>query len=119
MDEQEEAEEEAAGKKDAQAAFGEDYDSEDDGSISGDLDSDDEEGEDEIEEDLSDNELALLDKQEKADKADIEDDDDEEDGPNTMRDKSKLNKKKGGVLGKRKRPISLEYEEEHETERVA
>ena len=80
---------------------------------------DDEEGEDEIEEDLSENELVLLDKQEKADKADIEDDDDEEDGPNTMRDKSKLNKKKDGVLGKRKRPISLEYEEEHETERVA
>ena len=95
------------------AAAEEEYDSEedDDSVIGGDLDSDDEEeGEDEIEEELSDRELAQLAKQERDDGNDIEN---HAAGPNSMPDK-----KNGKVLGKRKRPISLEYEEEHETERV-
>ena len=90
--------------------------------IGGDLDSDDdeEEGEDEIEEELSDRELAALAKQERDDGNDIENA-----GPNSMPDKKASAAKKNGkdhkngkVLGKRKRPISLEYEEERETERV-
>ena len=35
-----------------------------------------------------------------------------------MADKKAGGKKKDGILGKRKRPISLEYEEERETERA-
>ena len=98
-------------------AAAEEYDSEedDDSVIGGDLDSDDEEeGEDEIEEELSDRELAQLAKQEQDDANDIENQDG---GPNSMPDKKSI-KKNGKVLGKRKRPISLEYEEERETERV-
>ena len=53
-------------------------------------------------------------KQEKDDANDIEDN---AAGPNSMPDK-KATKQNGKVLGKRKRPISLEYEEERETERV-
>ncbi len=89
----------------------------DDSSIGGDLDSDDgdgEEGEDEIEEDLSDDELAALEKQEKTDREDMEN----QGGPDSMPVKSGKSEKKG-ALGKRKRPpVDLVYEEEHETERV-
>ena len=115
LDQEEEAELDADEQQ--AAAFAEDFDSEedDDSVIGGDLeDSDaDEEGEDEIEEELSDEELAALDKQERADRADIENV-----KANSMADKKAGGKKKDGILGKRKRPISLEYEEERETERA-
>ena len=111
LDKEEEVEEEQGA---AAAYAGAEYDSEedDDSLIGGDLDSDDEEeGENEIEEELSDEELAALDKEQKSEKADIE---------NTMADKSTKIKKSGkdSLMGKRKkRPVSLEYEEEYETER--
>ena len=69
-----------------------------------------EEGEDEIEEEISDEELAELDKQEKADRDDIEN--------QAGGKKSKKDKKGAGLKRKAKKPISLEYEEEHETEVV-
>ena len=112
LDVEEEQEEDLEGPN--AAAYAEDYGSEedDDSVIGGDLDSgDEEEGENEIEEELSDEELAKLEKQEQADRADIENADGQ-----SMPDK-KAGKTK---LGKRKqRPaVDLEYEEEHETERV-
>ena len=76
------------------------------------MDSDEEEGEDELEEegDLSEEELRMLDKAEQGDREDIED----QGGPDSMAVPSKKK-----ALGKRKgRPqIDLEYEEEHEVER--
>ena len=121
LDVEEEKEEETeAGKAKAAAAFAEDYDSEedDDSLIGGDLysdseDEDEEEGEHEIEEELSDEELAALDKMEKADRADVENAaaSSKSDSMSATTRGSKHDKKGGkSVLGKRKRPISLEYE---------
>ena len=73
-----------------------------------------EEGELEIEEDISDEELAALDKQEKADRDDIEN----QGGSNSMPGKSSKKQAKKSALGKRKRPVELIYEEEHEHESV-
>ena len=73
LEKEEEQEEDIEG---AAAAFGaaDSSEEDDDSVIGGDLDSDDgmEEGEDEIEEDISEEELAELDKHEKADRDDIE-----------------------------------------------
>lgn len=116
-------EEREAAEQDDQEVFGaddynDDSEEDDDSVIGGDLDSDMEEGEDEIEEELGDEELAALAREEKADRrsaGDIEND--QNDGGKSMPDKKAG--KKSGPLGKRKRKeISLEYEEEHETERV-
>ena len=120
LDQEEEKEEEVEGEK--AKAYAEDYDSEedDDSLIGGDLDSDDmEEGEEELEEEVSDEELAMLEKQEKADRKDMENASSSLSMADTKSGSSKSSKHKDGkksVLGKRKRPISLEYEEEVETE---
>ncbi len=118
LDQEEEKEEEVDGEK--AKAYAEDYDSEedDDSVIGGDLDSDEEEGEHEIEEELSDEELAALDKQEKSDRADMENAAAADSMSATTKSSKHKGDKKGGksVMGKRKRPISLEYEEEVETE---